>query len=229
MLTPYLESLIIKGQAQYKTAVVGIGAVTTIIVPVNCYAVITDLLYFPYVDQLGAYPAPATFSISRFINQIWIRSRQGNNHYLVRPTVSSLHVDGQNSYPFFSDIKIDTYLVHDGQIKIDFSNIDGPADWLNIDNGALQDESNEEQIGYGTATLAPSLNVIKGVEFSNSQWYRPPTNERDPQPATNQGSNQYRQNPTLGQNANIGSNNQAFPILNIGYIEIQGKPEYLKA
>lgn len=230
MLTPYLETLIHQGKAIYKTAVVGAGAASAVVIPNNTYAVLTDLLYYPYMDNEGVnYGTPDNIDIKPFINQVWIRSRLGNNHFLFRPNIDTLHVDGSNAHPFIGHVSVNTYLIHDGVIRISVSQIDSPTQWVSVDNSALPDISNEESAGYGTASIAPNLAVLKGIQFSNNQWYRPPTNVRDPQPANVSGGDQYRQNPSAGfnQRTGIGSSNQAVPILNIGYVQIQGKPPAL--
>ena len=229
MLTPHLENLIHEGKALYKTAVLGVGVVSTIVVPDNSYAVITDILYYPYLDNnKPPYGTPEEMMTAPFINQVWIRSKLGNNHFVFRPSIGGWHVNGNvGSYPSIDKVQVNTYLIHDGVIKFSLSQLDSPSQWLSTDIAPLQDISNEESTGYGSSSVLPGLNVLKGVRFSNGEWYRPPTTVRDPQPANVTGMDQYRQNVSVPQTLVVGTNVQAIPILNIGYVQIQGKPKYL--
>ena len=227
MLTPYLEALIQKGQATYKTAVTGWGNAASIIVPSNNYAVITDLLYYPFIPTEDGYYNGKTMWNDLFINQIWIRSKLGNNHFVIRPSITYEHLDGGEVYPSIAPIKIDTYLIHDSTIKFTYSGIDSPVNWIAIDNTALQDISSEEAAGLGSAGVLPSLTTIKSIRFSNGQWYNVPTSQRNVLTAATNGSDQLRQYPSINQSIGIGSNAHAGHIMNVGYVQIQGKPPAL--
>jgi len=228
MLTPYLESLIHAGKAMYKTNVMGLGQATAIVIPQNSYAVITDILYYPYIDA-DQFTGPPTelYNTNGFNNQVWIRSRLGNNHYVFRPEISDLHVDGGTSFPAISPIQVNTYLVHDGVIRFTCSMMDNPNVWISVDNNPLQDISNEESAGIGSAGIAPGYNTIRSVQFSNNQWYNVPTNVRNNPGAGKEGGDQYRQNPSANQLGSKSSSIYSFPVINIGYVQIQGKPSLL--
>lgn len=229
MLTPKLEELIFSGQAVYKTAVMGIGMAQAIVIPQNSYAVITDLHIQPFKDTNdGSYPNVLEYYNADYINQVWIRSRLGNNHFVIRPNTTNVHQQAalQHLVSMQSE-HFNTYLIHDGVIRFTWNHLESPPQWTSIDNNPLQDISNEESAGLGTASISPGYNTVKQVQFGTLQNYQPPTSVRDPQPIGKQGSDQYRQYPYMNQMLNTSSNVYAFPIVNVGYVQIQGKPAFL--
>jgi len=229
MLTPKLEDLIFSGQAMYKTAAMGIGMAQAIVIPQNSYAVITDLHIQPFKDtETAAYEDMETYYQQNYINQVWIRSRLGNNHFVIRPNTTNVHQKSAGAHFIsFQSEHFNTYLVHDGVIRFTWNHLESPPQWAAIDNNQLQDISNEESAGLGTASIAPGFTTIKQIAFGNGQNYQPPTSVRDPQPVNLQGADQYRQYPYSNQLTGNTSNVFAFPIVNVGYVQIQGKPAFL--
>lgn len=88
MLTPYLENLIQKGKARFRTFVVGQSGSNLLPVEDNNWIIITGFTYCNFSDP----ETPITGSqyneyIARSVHQIRFRSSKSNNHYIVKDDI----------------------------------------------------------------------------------------------------------------------------------------------
>ncbi len=88
MLTPYLENLIHKGTARFRTFVCGQSGSNVLPVSENTWIIITGFTYCNFSDpetpitgsQFDAY-------VARSLHQIRFRSSKSNNHYIVKDDI----------------------------------------------------------------------------------------------------------------------------------------------
>jgi len=226
MITPILEKLIFEGKAQYKTFVAGCSNKHILNIPQNRYIIITDLWYTPslYSDnpntKINSY-------INRMITQLTILGTRGFNRFLFKNSIifsfDTLNVENVETPN--NPIHITTYLIHTDSLSFTFSigeNILAFTTSIPPNNVvALQPPSDYGKIGQ------------PGVIATTNRSITPSAYEIDFQGQNlNIGTNgnnefSYPVNAVTNLTNNLMTNQISYPILNVGYVEIQGQPENL--
>jgi hypothetical protein len=138
MLTPYLEQLIIKGKAAYKTFVIGGTQKHILNVQKNRFIIITDLTYFSNLNfpQLPGPSGGLPFFADRdaFIKlyekmntQMKVFSNKSNNSFVFRNSFNAFphNANSLNSdwwvFPTAAPTTLNTYLIHESDVSFTFS------------------------------------------------------------------------------------------------------------
>lgn len=227
MITPHLENLIHKGEAQFKTFVVACSGVSVLPVPKGCYIVITDIIYNPFTDVPENNSNGDTWANRNIINrkankQIEFTSSKSKNHYVLRDSFVQQ----------ITPVIINTYLVHETNVTINICTFRTrtTANQLVFNYGTMPITNDVKQtpLGYG------GLNdVVLEVELDNTQQqYLPAQPENDGIAANgdfrNQFKTDYDDDTKLIDSNNVAYNgflkDRAYPIINIGYVLINKRP-----
>lgn len=88
MLTPYLEKLIQKGDAKFRTFVCGQSGSNLLPISPKSWVVITGFTYINFADPQPLTP-PSNFQdyIARSLHQVRFKSSKSNNHYIVKDDI----------------------------------------------------------------------------------------------------------------------------------------------
>ncbi|MCH7850939.1 MAG: hypothetical protein IH845_04825 [Nanoarchaeota archaeon] len=89
MLTPYLENLIHKGEARFRTFVCGQSGSNVLPVKDNTWVIITGFTYCNFSDPERPPFPPIQFDqyVARSIHQLRFRSSKSNNHYILKDNI----------------------------------------------------------------------------------------------------------------------------------------------
>ena len=236
MITPHLEKLIFEGRAQYKTFVGGYGQKHIINVPDNRYIIITDLWYTPtlyYDPKLATNPDPLIrVSIDEqfkrnMLTQLTIIGKRGFNRFLFKNSITKdLFFDPpkiENSfYSANNPIHLSCYLIHTDGVSLTFSNQDLFVAVTNIIAPEIV-PALETPGDYGKLGIPGSIPVIDfAVTGSGYQNNFVNVSITPTVPGTNELSFPVDSSTNLDQT--VKQDAISYPILNIGYVEIQGQP-----
>jgi hypothetical protein len=222
MITPILEKLILSGKAFYKTAVIG-GSKTTLKIDNDRYIIITDIHYLGYNPSSGGTRTDLNTQLSiygekGFNHYIFPNIRVGTNEVWNTLTNATLVV---NTRIPISIPKIDTFLVHTTQVGFSFINSGGTVATSTVSIASGNNPGLEPPIDYGKDGQAGAIAVdtivtsVPGLDNDLVPRY------------TGLGvgtaiSNQIQYPAIAGNKPVIGA--IAFPIANIGYVEVLGVP-----
>jgi len=248
MVTRYLEELIHKGEATYKTAVLGTGAVSVIRLPPNRFAVITDFTYF--------YWNPNQYLVDNGINlediratsvhQITFRSTKSTNRFMVKnperidqtgamgPPQDVVQINGYAQF--------DTYLMHENNIFVEI--LHQPGDNNNAIASILIPRTSNNvtpPLGYGVegngfpvvAAFGQSGGALDIVaELPLTSEFTPDfiVGPNEGQKAVNNkqflvADDTVFEPPFSGGFPGDGTEQRVLPIMNIGYVEIRRKSD----
>lgn len=237
MITPHLERLIFQGKAAYMTHVIGGTQKAILNVKPNHFIVILDLHYnyAMKMDKIMGDADSLTQLETKFNTQVKIFSSKSHNSFMFRDAVTLAGIAGGGN-PFYGmpngGIKLDTYLIHESDVSFTISN----AGTLSDSIAALLDPASigfAPPYDYGKEGLVGSIPIreVGKVDLSTSG-----------DDFVNSGGELY----TAGQ---VGHNtpnelmfpvdlannyvniNDAFnyPIINVGYVEIDGNLTDIKS
>lgn len=239
MITPHLEKLIFEGRAQYKTFVGGFGQKHIINVPDNRYIIITDLWYTPtlyYDPRLAENPDPLIrVSIddqfkNNMLTQLTIIGKRGFNRFLFKNSITKDFLAPDPLKPTFdksfysanNPIHLSCYLIHTDGVSLTFSNQDLFVAVTNIVAPEIV-PALETPGDYGKLGIPGSIPVIDfAVTGSGYQNNFVNVSITPTVPGTNELSFPVDSSTNLDQT--VKQNAISYPILNIGYVEIQGQP-----
>jgi len=238
MITPHLEKLIFEGRAQYKTFVGGYGQKHIINVPDNRYIIITDLWYTPtlYYDPSLAYNPDPLRRVSiddqfknNMLTQLTIIGKRGFNRFLFKNSITKdfLTPDPLKPLPrdFYSannPIHLSCYLIHTDGVSLTFSN---QSLFVAVSNIVAPEivPALETPGDYGKLGIPGSIPVIDfAVTGSGYQNNFVNVSITPTVPGTNELSFPVDSSTNLDQT--VKQDAISYPILNIGYVEIQGQP-----
>ena len=224
MITPHLEKLIIEGKAQYKTFVAGISQKHMLNIPQNRYIIITDLWYTPSLFFDNGALKEVNYR-DRMLTQLTILGTRGFNRFLFKNSIFFQYdpLGFDNVQTPNNPIHITCYLIHTDGISFTFS-------------------FGETILAFTTAI--PPQNVVAlrppgdygkvgqpGVIATNSRTVTISGYEIDYQnenvnPGIN-GSNEvsFPVNANTDITSAFKTEQVCYPILNVGYVEIQGQPD----
>ena len=232
MITPILEKLIFEGKAQYKTFVAGQSQKHIMNIPQNRYIIITDLWYTPtfYFDP-HAEKSLETQYLNNMITQLTILGTKGFNRFLFK---NSIYFNYDNSPIKVSShtpnnpIHISTFLIHidgisftfsNGEKNIVFSNAVAPSTASLSNVAALPPPSDYGKIGQAGAI--PVINrTITPTAYENLFFGEDLNTGTD-------GNNEFSfpVNTITNLDNTLKTIPISYPILNVGYVEIQGQPD----
>ena len=239
MITPYLEQLIIEGRAIYKTFVAGYSEKHIMDIAENRYIILTDLWYTPtlyYDPRIAESTDPLIRKTidqqfkNNMITQLTILGDRGFNRFLFKNSISKDYLVNDPLKPtvdlsFYSannPIHLSCYLIHTNGISFTFSNqeqIFPSSSTAPFDVPALPDPTDYGKDGIpGTIPTINQFNTISGFQndFHNQKMV-----------SGNGGSNEFSfpVNANTDLNIPLKQNSISYPILNVGYVEIQGQPK----
>jgi hypothetical protein len=220
MITPILEKLILSGRAFYKTAVVG-GSKTTLEIENDRFIIITDIHFLGYGNASTGSSADANTQLS-------IYGEKGFNHFIFanHRTGTTEFWDGTTSRrsvirQAVASAKLDTYLFHTTQVGFSFiiSGLPTPTSTIAVATG--NNPGFDPPIDYGKdgqpGAIPVDVIITPGAGLDNDLVPR--------YAGIGVGSaisNQIQYPATAALKPLVGA--PAFPIANIGYVEVLGVP-----
>lgn len=221
MLTPKLEELILCGKAFFKTAVLG-GNMSTLNIDNDRFIIITDITYLPFYNK-------DIKNESNINMQVSIYGERGFNHYFFRnhKFEEQYYFDGSsaqlvNSLTMCEPQAINCYLLHTTQVG--FSFLTGQAvPTYNYNIAAADNPTFPTPLDYGKdgdpgAVLVPT-DIQLRAGFVNQIVNRGGTGLGIGQTVT-----QQLQFPAVIQTRPDVFNQNAYPVINVNYVEILGQP-----
>lgn len=233
MITPHLEKLILCGKASYNTFVIGGSEKCILNVDNDRFIIITDITYFSQLNlksggsNLGMSEADLSALNDQLNTQCRIFSKKSNNSFLFRNQIqiatnltSTLH----DVFPIGS-LKIDTFLIHDSDVSFTFSkdikntNLSpGLSPTESIGSPPPFDYGVEGQPGALPVRRRTGSNLLTSVQAGNKFLQGVPAGNLE------FGFPVYAL--TQLTNCEIST---AYPIMNVGYVEILGNPTNISA
>lgn len=246
MVTPYLEELIWKGSAVYRTYTQ--GTVNGVIgVPDNKFIVITRIYYDFWIPFAGANQSPSILEArNASIHLLRVRSQKSSNDFLIRESFGidqdAEQVSPLNNITPRGGREFDLYSIHDSAVSLEISQlpIDPGAIVINSSTGPLEETTPNPNVPTGYGRLPGGLTGIKDV-FSTgmvTDFGVSPIPLEIRRTALTQATKYQSFNiPFEAETVppiNISSDNpyyaSAFPVMNVHYVEINGPlPEQLKS
>lgn len=242
MITPYLESLIIKGQATFKTFVAG-GATDKHVLNIeqDRYIVITDLTYFSHLYQRPQNLANMgeTIDVSGFNTQLTILGEKGFNRYVFRNSFNTVQVGNLESRATHNvphgHVKMDCYLIHTNKVSFNFSR----SLVFNAGLSAIAPPNvpaYPTPMDYGKEGQTGAINSLRNMAYNLPPFSWLIDNQEENLPPV--GSEQYIQKefsyPVLNgftdmSNFLIMKEQYGAPILHVNYVEIKGLPNNINS
>ena len=224
MIPTYIEQLVHEGKAKIKTYCGGGGQVMGFNVPMNRYAIIFHMKYYPYYNSADAQiDSPLSKLDELQVSSIYIRSQKNNSFFTVRAMRGIITDGGGTNYPTFQETNFPMYMVCEGEVKITTGGGTPSFSWA-IDFSPLPDIANEEKPQVGAGTLGfGGLNVARAIDLNpvNPWTTQPPSRTRNG--GINTFLDELRFPIEQGVNPVVSSHNVCYPIINLLYAEIQGK------
>ena len=246
MISAGLEQLILTGKAVWRQVSVGASGTLRIRVPENKFIVITDFTYFHFLDSENntnillddqAFIANFTEYLKKSIHTIRFKSKCSTNSFIVKEPVQffSEFFDLAKFITSNHHVKFDTYMIHDEDVVIEIiSQYFGDQAFIltfaqpNIDNKMNNSPFGHADINttlvqlFGSNLIpVPSDMQIKQL-IDNYTGVIPPSGFD-----VNNLQFPYVQNITTLLYGGGGTANIEFfrnlPIINISYVEINGK------
>jgi hypothetical protein len=210
MITPQLENLILCGKAFFKTFVAG-GDKHTLTFGNDRYIIITDITYFPMSCEQNEQNTNT---------QVSIYGERGYNHYIFRNYYSALTTGGIQQ--FVTPVTINTFILHEQQVGFSFSNAPfllngfvGIADTRNPGYAPPLDYGIDGQPGAVPVLL--TADALGAPNIQNNFVTRPTagTNESQQLFFPVDASNSFGSSIT---------ENSAYPLMLVNYVEVLGQP-----
>jgi len=237
MITPHLEKLIFTGKAAYMTHVIGGTQKAILNVKSNHFIVIIDL-HYNYAMKMPKIMGTSddlTNLESKFNTQVKIFSEKSMNSFMFRDAVTLTGVAGQGT-PFFAmpngGIKLDTYLIHESSVSFTFSNAgtlsDNVAQIMDTGQVAFAPPYDYGKNGQGGALVVREIGKVdlssSGNDFVNS------AGEILAKAQVGQSSPNELMTPVDAANNYTDIINAfQYPVLNVGYVEIDGNLTNMKS
>jgi hypothetical protein len=122
MITPYLESKIHEGLAEYKTFSVGGSQKHILGVEKNSYIIIVQLIYFPVVNGRNIDDV-ATIDVNRITQlNIFDKAQKSFNNFVFRNNITEIGTPPANNRIFGgTPIVIPTYLIMETDVSFTFA------------------------------------------------------------------------------------------------------------
>lgn len=178
MITPKLEEYILSGKAFLKTHTHSLGMYGQIILPLDSYAVITKIIWYPFLDP-NSKPE-ATKRVKNVLSdfqeyQLAIRSIKSKNYYVYRNSLDvtllqsppeepvTMETEWENAKRYIllqpkAPIIQDVYLVHETKIDIIISRMIGQKDTENsFTYGLLNNTANQPNSPQGIGDIPVAL------------------------------------------------------------------------
>lgn len=224
MITPHIEKLIFEGKAQYKTFVAGCTNKHILNIPENRYIIITDLWYTPSLYFNSANTKIQSYE-DRMITQLTILGTRGFNRFLFKNSIifTRDELRDESIQSPNNPIHITTFLIHTDNLSFTFSIGETILAFTTSipPNSvvALQPPSDYGKIGQ------------PGVIATTNRSVTPSAYEIDFQgqnlPFGTFGNNEfsYPINAVTNLTNTLMTRQISYPILNVGYVEIQGQPD----
>ncbi len=229
MITPFLEQLILTGKAQQKHFTAG-SQKCVIEVPKDHFIIIHAFTYFPFIPPKTS--APTLAEIEReMITQMRIFSDKGYSNFIIRNQVTfGVTLQELAIQPVFSlgqPYQENTYLIHEQDVSITFSKGLQPPVGIVSAIAPTTTIARPVPVDYGKVGYGGSIQVGTVKQVAVGVAYRP-LGKNTPQPA---GFNYVYNtleypvnNTTRYQNAELQIGTGSFPIVNIQYLEVKGRP-----
>lgn len=228
MLTPSLERALIRGNANYRTHIHAIGAVSKILVPTNHIAIIIDFTVFPHCDNsTGSAYQNAGLDDLTSVHVIDFFSRGKRCSYLYKNNFEILvNPKDENEYYIKNSEpqKNDCFQIHKQDIYLSIANISGVHNYKTITFSTLVKSQNEVvPAGYGTTEILAQKTLLK-LELESGTIYLPCG-----QIEANEVNNILNNTQPYGQigggfselpDPSIDAINSVVPFVNVNYIEI---------
>jgi len=237
MITPELEKLILSGNASYNTFVIGGSDKSILNVSNNRFIVITDITYFHQVnlpeetDNLIEYRDLNFLLKDRLNTQLRIFSKKSNNLFLFRNMLNIERYSNSGPLLFYvtdnGQTHLSTYLVHDQDVSFSFCSA---GDQVTVVNGF----SPAESIGFappfdfGLQGQPGALIVPQVTKFNLSNTRCVPAGNKYKVPLVTQ-SFEFMTDFNAGNKLQNLDNASAYPIVLVGYVEINGSPTNIGA
>ena len=241
MITPFLEKLILSGNATFNTFVIGGTEKHILNVASNRFIIITDIIYFNEVNNTNENKVKnyrydrqdvPNFLVERSLTQCTIFSEKSFNTFVFRNNFS--FVPDGNAHIIVTPIgstKLDTYLIHESDVAFTFcwagktaGNFIGPTPAGSV--GAPNPIDYNKEGGYGNIDSVR----LRGQSDSLSPtfWFKPGGNKVPDLPgAQNSLQLQFPVN-TLTRLDDL-ELPLSYPLMLVNYVEIQGNPTNVSA
>lgn len=232
MITPFLEKLILTGRAQSKTFTAS-SQKAVISVPENHFIIIHHFSHFPFMPvKIDETNQGVVWR--NLVTQMRIFSEKGFTNYIVRNDINigiglnlgTLVSSWSAGQPYQENV----YLIHETDVSISFSRLLAPPIAITSAIAPAKAPARPVPADYGRTGFAGSLPVATEKTLQGANQYRP-LGKYTPLNAiavTSVESLEYPINAvTAIPNADMESNLNAFPVVNIQYLEIKGRPHDL--
>ena len=246
MITPHLEKLILSGNASYNTFVIGGSEKSILNVAKNRFIIITDITYFHQLnlpfdpldpgDPGSAYnqvlePARVVaFLTNRLNTQLRVFSRKSNNLFIYRNNINITSLGGagphDENYLLTTNgqTHLNTFLIHEDDISFSFSKV-GENSTIVTGISPAESIGNLPPFDYGLQGQGGvPLSVRLKTKFTDSILLQnvPAGNKYKQVPPSFSYEFQNEINPaTIIDNV---ENASAYPLVLVGYVEINGTP-----
>lgn len=235
MITPALEKLILSGNASYNTFVIGGSDKSILNVSNNRFIVITDITYFHQVNLLeDEAPYIVQRDLLNLLNerlntQLRIFSKKSNNLFLFRNhlNITQSHFSANYFVTANGQTHLSTYLVHDQDVSFSFC---AAGDQVTVVNGF----SPAESIGFappfdfGLQGQPGALIVPQVTKFNLSNTRSVPAGNKYKNLPV-QASFEFMTDFNAGNKLQNLDNASAYPIVLVGYVEVNGTPTNIGA
>ena len=240
MITPHLEKLILTGNASYNTFVIGGSEKSILNVAKNRFVVITDITYFHQLNlDEGSANVLSIFDINLFLQtslntQLRVFSRKSNNLFMFRNNVNFETVNARavEDLEFIvtanGQTHLNTFLIHEDDISFTFSKV-GENERISVNISPPESIGNAPPFDYGLEGQLLPLPVAVKTKFIESTVLRNiPAGNKYKQLSNSfsfEFSNEVNSNTQL---KNL-ENPSAYPIVLVGYVEVNGTPTNIGA
>jgi hypothetical protein len=240
MITPFLEKLILSGNASFNTFVVGGSEKHILNVDSNRFIIITDLIYFHQVNNdnfqknfFYRYNNQDILDLltRRSLTQCRIISDKSSNHFIFRNNYSFSNDGNQHTLVTpLGSTKIDVYLIHESDVSFTFSR-----------GNQLQNESIGQtpanSVGYPNPTDYNKQGNYGNVDSIRLKSNVNPTFDF----VVKQGGKLIPDTPNLPNSLQLEfpvntltriddlEYSLSYPLMLVNYVEIQGNPTNISA
>lgn len=231
MLTERLEKLIHSGKAAYKTFVAGGTQKHILNVDNDRYIIITDLTYFSSVNLprngIVTDGELERLFLERLNTQVKIFSNKSTNQYLFRNGIAIHNDNARTGYYLtpIGSVKMDCYLIHEEDVSISFSYAGRSAGFA-AGNTITENIAFPPPYDYGKTGQAGVLPVR---QIGQTGLTYKPMFQGQNLLKTSGGQFDLQFSFPIDNTTNYANLDApaAYPILQVGYVEILGNPTNL--
>jgi hypothetical protein len=222
MITPKLEELILCGKAFFKTAVLG-GNMSTLNIENDRFIIITDITYLPFYNTDTALNVNINMQVS-------IVGERGFNHYFFRnhKFYQQYYYDGAGAgrdngvLMMCEPQSINCYILHTKQVG--FSFLTGQqVPVLNYNTAAADNPTYDTPLDYGKDGDPGAVQVPTDIQLRTG-FVNQIVNRGGSGLGVGQTVTQQLQFPAVIQTRPDIFNQNAYPVINVNYVEILGQP-----